>query len=138
MAAQTMRFRLLAGRHSAKVEKKDADGKVVKDEAGNPVKELVRYDQGAVIETDKDLAAIFGDKKFERLPDGGRGPRPTAPIAAAPAAPNPPLPPPLKPLPNLETMSEADLRRLADEEEIDVKSAKTKADLIKAVRASRG
>ena len=72
-----MRFKILHGKHAQKeVVSKDPDGK--------DVVEVRKYQRGDVVETDKDLVALFNQgpfRKFEKLED----PKPVATSKGVPA-----------------------------------------------------
>jgi hypothetical protein len=70
-----MRFRVKFGKHAYKRPVTDAKGNVQKNPDGSERRENVIVRAPAVVETDKDLVALFGPGKFERLADGPRGRR---------------------------------------------------------------
>lgn len=129
------KYRLLAGKHSQKEENPETKQKEVKI-----------YKRGDVFESKHDLLKFNagpGAMKFEKVEE----PPPRAASRAAAPPPEPPPPPEAKtiqPPPRnqqeyhaaLDKMTEKDLRALAAEEEIDLKGAKTKEDIVKAIKAA--
>lgn len=72
-----MRFKILHGKHAQ-------DEVVGKDDNGKDIVEVRKYQRGDVVETDKDLAAIFNQgpfRKFEKLEE----PKPVATSRGMPA-----------------------------------------------------
>ena len=131
------KFRVLVGKHN--------EGGHV-DEKGNRIKGRT-YRVGEVIDTADDLSRLnaSGAIKFERVEEerGASRPAPTTPTT--PKSPTPPTPAPVNPTTpttptapvtpkNLEAMDIKALQALAEEEEIDLKGAKTKEEIIKVLR----
>lgn len=79
------------------------------------------YSAGEECDSDRDLVALFGEEKF-RLVSGS----PVAPAQSNNRSDD-----------GLLAKTVADLRELAEEEEIDLGDAKTKVDIIKAIRKER-
>jgi hypothetical protein len=104
------RFRLTGGSH------------VMTNPAGGGE---ITIHRGEIIESDKDLTEIFPNK-FELVGEG----------ATSQASPPPGQLPPASD--GLEEMTLKELQSFAAEEEVDLKGAKTKEDMIKAIRASIG
>ena len=109
-------FRVLHGRH---VEGKTPDGK------------QRTYVQGDIVDSQSDLTCFNspGAIKFEKI-ESGRMPENTPALAGSPATVAE------KENDGLEAMSLAELRKMAEEEEIDVKTAKTKDQVIATIRAA--
>ncbi len=129
------RYRLLAGKHAQKEENPQTGQK-----------ENKIYKRGDVFESKHDLLKFNagpGAMKFEKVED--TQPAKAAGTTRPPATPSreavhgTPEPPPRNMnefLAALDKMSEKDLRALAAEEEIDLKGAKTKDDILKAIRTA--
>lgn len=133
------RFKLLAGKHAAK------------DEEG--LQKI--YKKGDVIETDSDLSKLNsgpGYMKFERLYEEGESEdEGTVKSVATPTKPQvqmavadqptvvkttqPTVKTPTGPV-KLESMTVEDLRSLAADEEVDLKNAKTKDEILRALRSA--
>lgn len=118
------KFRLLAGEHTVQewvpASKEDA-GKIpgcVRDEITGEWKRLhkERYLPGDVLESDRDLVAMFGSKKFERVPDDYQL-RQGGPTLRE----------------RLEAQTIPQLRDLADIEGVDLGSLTKKADIVDAL-----
>lgn len=117
------RFKLMVGKH---VEK----GKV--------------YRKGDIITTDDDLTRLNGGPgamKFERLSavedPGSLLPRSVEGADRSHAIPAPARDNPVNKGANLDKMSLTDLQAYADEEEIDLKGAKTRDDVLKQIKAAQ-
>ena len=136
------RFKILHGKHTQKEQ-------VGTNPDGSPVFRPVTYGRntpkGDVVDSPSDLVAKFnspGSTKFELIPEPARHYAP--PVAAV--APTPvtlaqataaAYTPPSKPLTDaLDQMSVGDLKKFADSEEIDLKGARTKEEMIRAIRAA--
>lgn len=128
-----MRFRLLRGGHSeqrwvpATPEEVEADLPGIVERPGGKKFRLVKRDYDAngdnEIETDRDLEKLFNSngpmgKKFHRIDNEPSG-------AAGSPYPNP--------WDNLEDMTEDQLRSFARSQEIEIKGAKTKDEIIAAL-----
>ena len=128
-SAAKMKFRVLAGKHH------QSEGGVVKT-----------YVKGDIVETENDLTKHnskdpAASRKFERVDD-------TTPASTPKTAGQPPLfVPPQKDAPpaaqrghdpaaTLESMTEDELRKVCDAEEINHKNIKGKNELIKVIRTS--
>lgn len=65
------RFKVLASKHQQREALKNPDGSPVLDRDGNQVEGPVTYGRGAaggpIVESDKDLVALFGSGKFEKV-----------------------------------------------------------------------
>ena len=120
------RFRLLMGRHS---EGKGSDGKTL------PQPKI--YVPGDIIDSPVDLTKFNGPNanKFERVMDDPPVSRQAATVPAS-TAPQAGKPPPRPASKELESMTEQELRQLAEDVEVDVKSARNKADLVKVLKAA--
>ena len=115
-------YRLKRGKHQQTI-----NGKVVVysalDPAGKPRPGFTSGDE--FVTSSVDLIGLFGQEKFERVPDDQQ-PQPAPAPAPAPAA-----------VPDgdgLEGLTVAQLRTLAAEEEVDLGPAKRKAELVGAIR----
>lgn len=110
-----MRFELLAGAHT--------DGEVSQ---GN----RVIYRPGDVIETDVDLAKMFGSDKFRKMDESEPNTPKKRPqsqqVVTVPTR------------EELNKMSMADLRALAAEEEIDVSTTSKKEEVVNMIISSLG
>lgn len=151
-----MKFKLLAGQHvqadkTAKPVKVTAPDGTVSEKY--PSK---RYVRGDVVESDDDLAAKHGAGKFMMISDRGRrGAKGTA-LDEEAARKAPLSPPPLedpkakkaaKPVEaeepaeddgdELDGMTVAELRELAEEEEVDLSGVHLKAEIVEKIRAAR-
>lgn len=76
-------------------------------------------DEYPIVECENDLAALHGSDKFERIHE------------------QPPVAAPQRIIVDIESMSFAELREYAEEQEIDLKGAKDKQESLKAIRAAK-
>lgn len=84
------------------------------------------YTQGDVIETDRDLVALFGADKFDLV----SGKPKTENVSRQVQTPTVRDTPPTTTLPDFDTMTVAQLEAFAEENEIDLTGAKTKAEKV--------
>jgi hypothetical protein len=130
------RYRLLAGKHAQKEENPETKHKEVKI-----------YKRGDVFESKHDLLKFNagpGAMKFEKVEESENQPRRARTESPPPPPPHTVVETPAGKAPRnqqefvaaLEKMNEKDLRALAAEEEIDLKGAKTKDDIVKAIRSA--
>lgn len=132
------RYRLLAGKHAQKEENPETKQKEVKI-----------YKRGDVFESKHDLLKFNagpGAMKFEKVDDQENQPRRARTESASQtqqqhhtSVETPAGKPPRNQqefVTALEKMNEKDLRSLAAEEEIDLKGAKTKDDIVKAIKVA--
>lgn len=128
-----MKFKVLRGKHA---------------EGRNPDGSQRVYQQGEVVDSVSDLSRLnsSGAVKFERIDEAPRGTPAREPVvAAAPgfvaAAPGfvnaPAAAPPVPAQDGLDSMTVADLKSLAEEEEIDLAGARYKDDMIAKIRLAR-
>lgn len=125
------KFRVLAGKHC---EGKTPEGKPKV------------YVKGDVVDSKSDLSRLNPPgfpPKFERVEDDGRpSPAPAVPVQTLSPTPTPvhatsPLPAAPKTVPDgLDKLSLKELQDLAASEEIDLKGAKTRDEVLRAVRAA--
>lgn len=128
-----MKFKLNHGSHSemrwieATLEQvaQDLPGTIKRANGKYYIHKVVNYNAPAEIETDKDLVALFNGRNVPNL--GGLGPKFTALSESTPTAPVSAYPNPWE---NLESMTIPQLQQFAASQEVDVKSCKTKAEII--------
>lgn len=133
-----MRFQILVGTHAEDggwTEEVNEDGVKVKKQL--PAKVYKANTNDDIIETERDLCKLFnagpGFEKFRRV-DSGQLPY-RAPVVE-PVVPTPNVTPQL-PSDTLESMTVAELKAMAAEEEIDLSGITHKADIINAIRNQR-
>lgn len=112
-----MKFKVLEGRHQVFVKRE------LTDENGRKrtVSEVRSYPKESIVESDVDLAARFNRpnaKKFELVPDSAVA------VVESPSSPGE----------ELENMTVAELRELAQASNINLGAAKTKAEILALMR----
>jgi len=112
-------YRLKRGKHQQTVSGSTVVYSAL-DPAGNPRPGFSKGDE--YVTTDRDLVEMFGPQKFDRVPDDQVPSAVSSPKQVEAAAVNN--------LEGLATLTVADLRTLANEEEIDLDGAKLKGDII--------
>lgn len=143
--AKTYKYKLTKGKHT---DRQGPYGPL--DLNGNPRRTLRTFKAGDVFESNTNLAEVFNTSnsvKFEPLEDNHPVPKAnllpndtpqTKPSAAPALSPAPaPTPPPAAEVDDtLDTMTVAELKKFAAEEDIDLAGATTKADILATIRAS--
>lgn len=122
-----MKFKLLAGQHI----QRDPDWAPGPDDPPGARAPSRKYEAGEEVESDIDLAAKLGAKKFLRLDDSPRHAR-----AAAPAAPKPPAHEDAD-VDALEDLTVAELKDMAAKDGIDLPAHAHKADIVKTIRKAK-
>lgn len=123
-----MRFQLLAGLHT-------------EPDPSNPPYGELTYKAGDVFESNTDLCQRFnrdGSTKFQRLSDAPSKPQAAVPVPSSNSKPIPvPEPtPPSKLKVNLDVMTLEQLQKFAEDEEIDIKGAKKREEVLRAVKSA--
>lgn len=127
-------YRLLAGIHIQKEPVTDDKGNPIKDENGKVQLEEVRYDanDNNVVESEKDLVKVLGRDKFQLMDSGKRRSKKKGTVEE-------PVESSLKPANDgLDELTVAELRDLADAEEVELDGAHLKADILAKIRENRG
>ena len=110
------RFKLLMGGHEhGRTDDGTPNGNLVKAPAGK----AVRYKRGDIIETDIDLAKRLGESKFQRLRPDELGEEPQEDEVVQDT---------------FSSMSVKEIRKFADDEELDLGDAKSRPEVLAAVR----
>lgn len=150
--AKKFKFRLMVGGFEQSGEDKlDAEGNVVLDPSGNPVKTTRAYKTGDIIHTDTDMSQFNGGPgmtpKFERLHNAeprrvsSPAPVPHVPVAAVETTPEEEQTESdesdeLPPSDTYDSMTVAELKAHAKAEEINIQGLSKKEDIIAAIRQS--
>jgi hypothetical protein len=120
-------FRLLVGTHCE--GEKDEDNR------------LIMYKQGDIVETKSDLCAKFnsvGSVKFERIETENAQLPLSKPVTQAPGGSVKTATPAANPIDTFEAMSVEELKKHAEQEEINLGKAATKPEIIKVLRSAYG
>jgi hypothetical protein len=112
-------YRLKRGKHQQTINGRTVVYSAL-DPAGNARPGFSKGDE--YVSSDQDLVDLFGPQKFERVPDDQ--------VPSAISSPEQPEAAAVNNLEGLGTLTVAELRTLADEEEIDLDGAKLKGDII--------